>query len=760
MTPRRGWLARPGQQVTVHGNMTVVERVGSSVVQNFDQPPLYHLGLATRAPLDIDREKVREHPSQLLNPRYPQPEFVGRSALLGDLREWRGAKTASSALLLHGPGGQGKSRVAEELARESQEAGWTVFQVRHGSDRMTRPHAQSPVPEADGGSAGLLLIVDYADRWPGRDLTDFMTDCTGQGDPALRMLFIARAATGWWSTPSKHLWDLDAQVEERELAALTEEIDRTTLFAAARDHFGAALGVTAPPRTPPELSGDGFATVLAVHMAALAEVDAQRRGQDPPRSPAEISTYLLLREQTYWEQLRAAGQVSISPGTFARTVYAATLTGALPWPQAREVLTRLDVSPGDPGQALDDHRVVYPARAQNTVLEPLYPDRLGEDFIALMLPNGPTSSLLSTAWATQAPQQLFSVSDESVEGLSWPRRALITLIEAAQRWEHVAQRQLVPLLTDRPALVHQAGSAALSALVRIRSLPPELLDAIELSLPLRSPHLDAGAAEIARHITPYRLSRAGRYAALPAWWIHGRLAHRFDGVGENAAAVTQIEETLRLLEELTPHGDGHRARVALYLDWAGIIYERNGDFGRALECSRRCVALYEELAAKYKDQPEKYGEVQSGLTYALANLSGRKCLAPAEQLKVAERAVELCRGLVHGDSVPDDVELAGALHNLGVALHALGRYEESLAPLQEATAIRREQAAGNFAFYAEYLEQLLGTLTNHLALVDQRGAARSAARERVGVLHRLAEADPGRFTGLLAEAEQQLEDLR
>ncbi|MEU7606816.1 twin-arginine translocation signal domain-containing protein, partial [Streptomyces sp. NPDC041003] len=31
-----------------------------------------------------------------------------------------------------------------------------------------------------------------------------------------------------------HLWDLDAQVEERELAALTEEIDRTTLFAAAR----------------------------------------------------------------------------------------------------------------------------------------------------------------------------------------------------------------------------------------------------------------------------------------------------------------------------------------------------------------------------------------------------------------------------------------------------------------------------------------------------------------------------------------------
>lgn len=401
-------------------------------------------------------------------PRCRQPEFVGRAALFAELRNWCGARAPASALLLHGPGGQGKSRVAEEFARQCRDEGWTVFQVRHGSDRMTRAH--TPVPEADTGSEGLLLIVDYAERWPGQDLTDFMSDCTGQDGRALRMLFIARAATGWWSTPSKHLWDLGVPVHERELPALTEEIDRATLFTAARDHFSAALGVTVPPRTPPDLGGDGFATVLAVHMAALAEVDALRRGHEPPRSPSEISTYLLLREQTYWEQLWTGGRVTIPPGTFARTVYAATLTGAVPWPQAREVLTRLDINPGDPGRALDDHAVAYPARQPDTVLEPLYPDRLGEDFIALMLPHGPMRSLIHTAWTTQAPQQLFSVSDRSLEGLAWPRRALITLIETAQRWEHVAERQLTPLLTARPTLVHRAGSAALSALVRIPSL--------------------------------------------------------------------------------------------------------------------------------------------------------------------------------------------------------------------------------------------------------------------------------------------------
>ncbi|MFE6833811.1 tetratricopeptide repeat protein [Streptomyces sp. NPDC057705] len=649
--------------------------------------------------------------------------------------------------------------MAEEFARESRDAGWTVFQVRHGSDRPARPHARSPLPEADGDSEGLLLIVDYADRWPARDLTDFMTDCTGQGDPALRMLFIARAATGWWSTPSKHLWDLGAQVGERELPALTEEIDRATLFAAARDHFGAALGVTAPPRTPPELGGDGFATVLAVHMAALAEVDAVRRGQDPPRSPAEISTYLLLREQTYWEQLRAAGQTSIPPATFARTVYAATLTGALPWPQAHEVLTRLDVNPGDPGLALDDHGVAYPAREQDTVLEPLYPDRLGEDFIALMLPNGPMRSVLSTAWTTQAPQRLFAFSDGSAEGLSWPRRALITLIETAQRWDHVAERQLVPLLTAQPALVHRAGSAALSALVQIPSLPPELLDSIESGLPFRNPELDAGAVEIARHVTPYRLRRAGRDPSALAE-VHADLASRLQNTGNYAAAVTEIEETLRLFEEIAPKGDRHQDRLAFHLDWAGVMYELKGDHVRALECSRKCVTLYEELAAKYKDRPKLYDRFQGRLTYALANLAGRRRLAPAERLKVAEEAVRVCRSLVQGDSVPHDVELAGALNNLGDALHALGRYEESLAPLQEATTIRREQAAGDFPFYAEYLEQTLSTLTDHLALVGRRKAAQGIARERVGVLRRLAEADSGRFTALLAEAEQQLEDLR
>ncbi|MGW6705080.1 tetratricopeptide repeat protein [Streptomyces sp. NPDC054956] len=518
------------------------------------------------------------------------------------------------------------------------------------------------------------------------------------------------------------------------------------------------MGVTVPPRTPPDLSGDGFATVLAVHMAALTEVDALSRGEDPPRGPDEISRYLLLREQTYWERLFAVGRVATPPGTFARAVYAATLTGALPWSRAREVITHLDISPGDPGQALDDHAVAYPARQPDTVLEPLYPDRLAEDFIALMLPHGSPRSLLSTAWTTRAPERLFSLSSSSLESRLRPRRALITLIETAQRWEHVAERQLVPLLTAQPALVQRGGSAALSGLLRIPFLEPGLLDLIESRLPFRDPELDAGAAEIARHVTPYRLSRAGGNAMAQAE-IHGHLAHRLRNIEDHGAAAAQAVRALGLITSLAPRTEEHRERLAFYLDCAGVYYDLQGNDVPALGCSQRAVSLYQGLVERHQDQPEAHGAFQRRLTYALANLAGRDLLPATERLEVAREAVTICRGLVHGSTVPDDVELAGALHNLGRSLYQLGRYEESLAPVREAAAIRRAQAAGNFALYAEHLELLLGVLTHHLVMVDRREEARSTAWEHVAVLRRLADADPGRFSGPLAEAQDAAAEL-
>lgn len=47
---------------------------------------------------------------------------------------------------------------------------------------------------------------------------------------------------------------------------------------------------------PPNLAEDAFGLVLAVHMAALAAVDAHARGGQAPADPAALSAYLLDRE--------------------------------------------------------------------------------------------------------------------------------------------------------------------------------------------------------------------------------------------------------------------------------------------------------------------------------------------------------------------------------------------------------------------------------------------------------------------------------
>jgi hypothetical protein len=64
--------------------------------------------------------------------------------------------------LAYAPGGQGKTRLAGYVAAESAERGWMVLRARH-RDEVPVP-SQHPDAIRSAG-AGVLLIVDYADRW-------------------------------------------------------------------------------------------------------------------------------------------------------------------------------------------------------------------------------------------------------------------------------------------------------------------------------------------------------------------------------------------------------------------------------------------------------------------------------------------------------------------------------------------------------------------------------------------------------------------
>ena len=172
------------------------------------------------------------------------------------------------------------------------------------------------------------------------------------------------------------------------LAARPQE--RAGLFTDAVAAFAPHLGMPGPGRVVPprDLERDSaYGLILTVHKA-LAAVDASRRGQPPPPDAGGLSGYLLDRERDHWAVLHEAGRITTSPAAMSRTVYTATLTRALGHDDAVAALNRVGMA-SDPASAtvtLADHAVCYPPADPATVLEPLYPDRLAEDFLALSPP--------------------------------------------------------------------------------------------------------------------------------------------------------------------------------------------------------------------------------------------------------------------------------------------------------------------------------------------------------------------------------------
>jgi hypothetical protein len=139
---------------------------------------------------------------------------------------------------LHGPGGQGKTRLATQFAAESAAAGWKVIAAFHGPD-ADRPEPGSQDLRSEG-AAGLLVIVDYADRWLLTNLTWlFKNTLLHQTGVATRILMLARTADAW--PRIRGILDVyQAGTSSLPLPALTQESgERTGMFATARDSFAA-----------------------------------------------------------------------------------------------------------------------------------------------------------------------------------------------------------------------------------------------------------------------------------------------------------------------------------------------------------------------------------------------------------------------------------------------------------------------------------------------------------------------------------------
>ena len=109
-----------------------------------------------------------------------------------------------------------------------------------------------------GDAAGVLLIVDYADRWPLTHLTWLFSNALlHQTGVPTRVLLIARSADAWPAV--RAAWPTSRPGQQRTsskrlLPARKRAGERAAMFTAARDSFAVRYDIDDPyGSSPPDL---------------------------------------------------------------------------------------------------------------------------------------------------------------------------------------------------------------------------------------------------------------------------------------------------------------------------------------------------------------------------------------------------------------------------------------------------------------------------------------------------------------------------
>ncbi|MFF2353566.1 tetratricopeptide repeat protein [Kitasatospora sp. NPDC058115] len=726
--------------------------------------PLYLLG-AWQGVADTDRDWFRKLPSRMLNARRAVVPFTGRQEDLEELREWRDDGGRLSVRWLYGPGGQGKSRLATRLADESAEAGWTVAVAFHGPDAdPIEPGSQDLRPN---GTAGLLLIVDYADRWLTTNLTWLLKNALlHRTGVTTRVLMLGRTMN---ELPQLRgiLDTYQADVSVQPLESLPPGGEhRNAMFTAARDAFASIYrfrnATTIQP--PPTLEGAEFGLTLAVHMAALVAVDVHAAAAGPaprPEVPTDrpgLTMYLLDRERLHWARLYGdganAGQdgngFRTPPEIMNRTVYAAVLTGTLSRDAGRTVLGRLRVP--DAPEVLDDHRSCYPPTESGAdqVLEPLYPDRLAEDFLALTMP-GHRFGYPDQPWAAADTSALLERSDDGPGTTRvpapWTARAVTFLLSAAQHWKHLGPQYVHPLLLTDPRLAVDAGSAALTILAGLPDIVP-VLEAVEAYFPEgQHTDLDPGIAAVTTILTTHRLGLTRDPAKRSLLYI--ALATRQSHAGLDREALDASEQAVECLrgpadEDPAQHLPGLSSALANL----GVCLSTMGRFPESLAVTEDAVRLARRHAAEYPDLP------QADLARPLGNLVHQLLEADRlqEAVDTALEAVHLYGELSDADPDRHRPGLARALVNAGIVLFKLGRRADAVEVGLAALTIFRELASADPDRYEPRYANSLATVANHLWGTGHGEDACALATLAVDIRRRLASVNPDVFRSALARS--------
>ncbi|MFE7560184.1 tetratricopeptide repeat protein [Kitasatospora sp. NPDC057500] len=714
-------------------------------------------------------------PAALLEAGREIVPFHGREALLAELEAWC-RLDGFGAWLLHGPGGQGKTRLAHHLGRELVGRGWTVLWPRAGA----RPEQLLEVRRA---AKPLLVVLDYAETRPGQlgALVDAAADHPGTSP--FKLLLLARTAGDWWQQAR----DASRQAEDHLITARTRRLTPLEDDPEQRaDHYRAAAHALAttlpnipgmaghdwtvaattlqPPRQLARHSAYGNA--LTLHMTALADLLDTAHTEPADRTEDEdvqdVEDRLLGHEARYWHSSATARGLTpaLSMNTLQTALAAAHLTGATNPEHADLLWRRLPALADQPrdrrNQVTAWLATLYPTTASGAApWGALQPDRLAERHTGRTLLAAPhlADQLLDGADDTQT-EQLLTVYSRAATHPVFQGRLDTRLTDLCVRHHRRLCAHIITTATqtDHPAPL----TAALDTLATDPATPLDSLTALHDQLPHTSHRLTTTAVRLTRTLADrYRtLADANPDARLPALAsILNNLSHRLGKVGRWMEALTAIEEAVAICRALAEaNRDAYLPDLAAALDTFSVRLGEAGRRTEALTASEQATDHYRTLA---EASPDAY---LPNLATSLNNLSinlakvGRR----PEALTAVEEAVAIRRALAEANPDAYLPDLATSLNNLFARLGEAGQWEEGLAAVEEAVAIRRALAEANPDAYLPNLAGVLNNLSVNFAEVGRRPEALTVVEEATDHYRALAEANPDAYLPDLASALNNL----
>lgn len=707
-------------------------------------------------------------PAALLQAGRQTVPFLGREDLLNELKSWC-ARAGFGAWLLHGPGGQGKTRLAHQLASLLAEDSWAVLWPRPGAspDQLREiRHAAKP----------LLVILDYAENRLEQLTALIEAAAEHPGTTPLKVLLLARTDGDWWAraktvsrlaedylgtAPARLLPPLEEQPTDRpqayRAAALALAIALPQVQGCARDDWPAkADGLSAP-----RLDDDGYGNALTLHMTALADLldtvapagsSARAEGNVVPQGAEGVEDRLLGHESRYWHQTAATCGLSpgLSPTSLETALAAAHLVGAADREQLDQTWRRLPAL-ADQARDLRDSvtawiAALYPPSAPGGSWGSLQPDRLAERHIGRVLDAGPALAehLLHGADDTQTAQLLTLYSRAAAHRVFHGRLDThLTGLCTRHHKELASQIIATATRTNHP----EPLITALDVIATDPATPLDDLTAFSRLWPNFSSRLAPSGTRLTRAITDRYRQLVGEDPDTPlpslAQSLHN-LSLRLGEVGRHKEGLAAIQEAVRIRRALAEEDpvtflpDLAMSLNSLFARLMGV-----GGHEEALAAIQEAVRIRRAFA---EEDPDAF---LADLAMSLDNLSCGlgKVGRHEEGLAAAQEAVSHYRVLTQADPNPN-IHLpafARSLHNLSTRYREVGPQTEGLTAIEEAVRILRTLAEANPDAHLPDFSASLDFFSVYLGEMGRQEEGLAAIQEAIRIDRVLAEANPDAF---------------